>query len=231
MARVTTIDLDMPPDFPAAEYNGVHARVNLTPQPQPPRENWRRFARSWNAVAHRFRACADYDDRFRESLRMHGDGPGPEVRHGQERDLYGFFTNGMSVVDSFCCALHALGEMPRSQPRRDAPSGEALWPRDVRRAFERLFARDQVTVILATVLESAEYGDCLRMRNTLAHREVTSRQFFLKAGNPGPGEPAMWGDSRLDESLTRVHREWLAQVLSELLASARVFAEQRLPEP
>src|SRR5215212_7163403 len=68
----------------------------------------------WSAIGYRFYACAEYDESFSSSFRQHPGLPPALERYGQERDLYGFFVSGLSVIESFFYGLYAIASMLRS---------------------------------------------------------------------------------------------------------------------
>jgi hypothetical protein len=109
---LSTMGLPMPDDFDISSYESIAS--GLAPLHSTYTVAWPDYASGWVALGYRFRACAEYDESFVESFRQHGGSLPPLERHGQERDLFGFFVCGLSVVESFCYGLFAIASMLRS---------------------------------------------------------------------------------------------------------------------
>jgi hypothetical protein len=86
----------MPPDFPTEAYESVFSKS--LEYVQSANDIYSHFAGAWNAVAYRFLAVADYECELISSLSQRS--PGPKIRHAQERQLFGFFSNGFSVFEA-----------------------------------------------------------------------------------------------------------------------------------
>src|SRR5438552_662168 len=106
MPLLSTVGIDVPPDFPFDPYMSIHHRLehfagataDLT---------WRQFAVAWNAVAYRFVACAEYDEAFRSDFSRVGVNAAGMDRYRQQRDTYGCVANACSVIEAFHYASHA----------------------------------------------------------------------------------------------------------------------------
>jgi hypothetical protein len=108
---VSTVELE-PGDFPKEHYDAVarrihanHARVTGSPRGD---EAMVHYGGAWNAVWYRFVSCARSDETFTNSFRT---GSSPPERFIQEDALFGFFVNGLSVIESFFYGLYWIGSM------------------------------------------------------------------------------------------------------------------------
>jgi len=121
---LSTIHLPMPDDFDLVAYERIASRIAPLHEVHP--DSWPEYAGGWSAIGFRFYACAEYDESFARSFRQHGGSPPPPERYGQERDLYGFFVSGLSVIETFGYGLFAVASMLRGRANRRVayvPSG------------------------------------------------------------------------------------------------------------
>ena len=216
---VSTIGLAMPTDFDSAAYESVsvHGATVLAGDDQRLRE----FTSGWNAVAHRFVSFAGHDRSFTDSIRKHGDGPPPAIRHGQEHDLFGCFVTGLSALESaahalwFVCSKLDPANFPASSPK----DLRAVTPEKLKDKMTVGFPADSITGALVALLSSAEFKDWKKIRNTLAHRSAPSRSMF--ASMHGKPPPALWNLGGagivLDEKTTGSRRVWLAGVVQSIM--------------
>ena len=112
---VSTVELKVPDDFPKKHYDAVarrihanHARVTSSPRGD---EAMFHYGGAWNAVRYRFVSCARSDETFANSFRTAGPATGHPERFIQEDALFGFFVNGLSVIESFFYGLRWIGSM------------------------------------------------------------------------------------------------------------------------
>jgi hypothetical protein len=108
-APLSTTGLSMPSDFPVADYDSVHKKVQ--PHAQTAADIYEQFGGAWNALSYRFLAVAEYEAAFDASLTSVGSSPVPTERYRQERDLFGFFSNGFAVLETAFYGLFSLGAL------------------------------------------------------------------------------------------------------------------------
>jgi hypothetical protein len=114
---LSAIELTVPDDFPAKQFEAVHNKLATY--------DGHTYSLSFDAlraIAYRFIALADYDESFTASIKQYGISSSHAIRYNEDRDLFGFFSNGFSVFEAFWFALFAIGAFPpqssRSQLRR-----------------------------------------------------------------------------------------------------------------
>ena len=141
----------MPQDFPVAEYESVHKRVEPRARTVP--EIYEQFGGAWNAVAYRFFAVAEYSATLSKSLAASA-GPPPLERSQQERDLFGFFSNGFSVLESAFYGLFALGAFvsPTAFPISTPRDQQRISPSSTLDALTKAFAGDPIIGVTSTIL-------------------------------------------------------------------------------
>jgi hypothetical protein len=127
---------------------------------------------------------AEYDTRLTASIRTHGTGPGQPFRYEQERDLFGFFSNGFSVFEAFCFALFAVGALTGSAEfplATDADERRVEW-NSMKQAYGRAFPGDPILSVLKTIANDTAFKKFRDDRGILTHRAVPPRTFNVTAG-------------------------------------------------
>jgi hypothetical protein len=144
----------MPDDFANEPYDCTYERVADVlgnQQPQPP--IWPEYSSAWLGITNRFRSCAEYDKPFTESVGKFGDTPDWPERYKQERDLFGFFVNGLSAIECACYGLFAVSAWLNPSGfafRTDAEKSRAS-PESTLKRFEISFPNDGLTRTLRQI--------------------------------------------------------------------------------
>ena len=224
---------EVPDDFPQKPYDAVHARVNSSPRDDKVRFH---YGGAWNAVLYRFVSCARSDETFANSVRTAGLTPGHPERFIQEDALFGFFVNGLSVIESFFYGLRWIGSMVDTTsfpvPTEDELENIKLDKTvdeymsrfgtcPLTDAFGRLRYRDSS----GNARNTSEYREWKEIRNILAHRAHYGRSISM--GGPGG---VVWRahEIQLTGQFTTTKRQWLASTLAELMNGAEIFVVTNL---
>jgi len=229
--HVSTVGIVMPADFPVAPYHAIHARITTTIPTN--HIAWPHYAGGWNALAYRFRACADHATAFTQSMKRAGKVPPPNERYVQERELFGFFVTGVAAIDSLCYSLFAIGamlnlkEFTLSEPRQL----KAITPRKTTEQFAHVFPTEVITTTLADLLHDAQYAEWWTIRNILAHRAAPSRHVTQSLPPQPFDEHVLWieGTIPLDPATTSTRRAWLATTVHQLLTATDAFTTNHFP--
>ncbi len=220
---VSTMFLEMPNDFEHGFYNAVHSRIGPLHERYQPQ--WIEYVDAWCAVAYRFRACAEYDEAFTQSIQTDDAPPQPE-RYYQERDLFGFFVTGLSVIESTCYGLYAIASMLDDVyfPIKKAGHKKAISPESTANRFRTTFPTEDLSRALNRMVNSQEYEDWKEVRNILAHRGSPGRSIRRTAGSGGTYGDSLWLNRiPLDSSTTSSRRAWLAGTLQTIFSEADSF--------
>lgn len=219
------VGLVPPVDFPAIAYDAVIQRLGGLGQNYP--DAWGVYVGGWNGLGRRFISCAYYDETFTESLQKFAGAPSYQERQLQEHALFGFFVTGLSTIESFCYALHAIGSMinPSVFPVRTPQSKRNICPKSVLKGFlsEPKLSGDQMTSTLRAVLDSSEYDQWKDIRNLLIHREAPPRLIRLSVGGSSGSDDLWVEDIPVNARTTRSRREWLSATMASLLCATDEF--------
>jgi hypothetical protein len=224
---LTTNGLVMPSDFPTAEYEFVHSRME--PLSRTANEIYAHFAGAWNAVAYRFMAMTEYERAFSDSIAVVGASPSPLHREEQERALFGFFSSGFSVFESTFYALFSMGAFLSGQyfPIATQKDQQRISPATTAASLAKAFSNDPLMPVVTAILLDPAYLEWREIRNILTHRAAPGRTFFVGIG--GDDElPDQWKIKNipLDKSMAPKRREELSRLLSVLIGDIEAFTER-----
>jgi hypothetical protein len=182
---------------------------------------------AWNAIPYRFLSLADDSDRYTAAIQ------GSDTSHQryiQERHLFGFFTNGVSLFESFFYAMFAIGGLicPADFSLTTDADKRKITPSNTRKLYEIAFKGDGILSAFDSVLDDDKYQQWKDIRNILSHRMAPGRQVFMT--NAGKDTSSKWKpyDISLDDKLTTSRRAQAAAMLETLLKSAAVFSNMRI---
>ena len=228
------LGLATPADFPIDVYDEVgHRMGNLSGKN---RDHLREFLGGWQAVAYRSIACAKYDSDFTELMRLYGANPSFEQQYLQGQYLFNFFINGLSILESICYALFAIGSLVKPSSFLIATSEERkrISPENTEKCFRQVFGLEPITTLLTgLVINSQEFQDWKIIRNVLIHRVIPSRLVSLSTTNTKV--PDIWRVEiasgltlDLDMNTTISKRLWLNNQLILLITEINAFTQKEL---
>lgn len=243
----------MPPSFPMDEfrafgiaassfYGNVISDENLAD----PQEKKRNFDWAWQAVRYRYRTCTETTEEFnrlctdpRNARWRAGDifSNDEELVYQLEHSIYEFFTNGLSVFESFGFALYFLGGAlkPTDFPHIATPRKITL--ATTAKAFAATFPTAAISKGLGDLLQHPTFGMIDRIRNLVGHRLSGRRS--VRGGSdgtthwheetwhiPGSTDTLKFGEEMLHDLLNDI-----SDMLKPLIEAAREFAESQTPKP
>ena len=226
MAPLATNGITPSDDFPAEQYDAVHHTVT---------ERWSEHSRydhyagSWNALAYRYHDAVEAGLRFNQSILEHGPTPQSQERHGQEKDLYGFFTNGLSAIESSFYAAFAIGSFisPESFPLETAKDQQRISPTLTRDAYLRTFPGSTIIHTFDNLLADEAYRALREIRNILTHRTAPGRRMYVGLGeDDAPAVEWKLNNIVLDDHLVPNQQSELARMVSSVVAAMSVFIRE-----
>jgi len=225
----------MPPDFPVEGHDKVHSC--LVKYKETHRVQWSSFGLGWNGVAYRYRALAEYDEKFTASVLL-SNSPPPEERYRQGKALFGFFVNAVSVVECFFYSAHCMASIldPNEFPVSESKDLK-FSPTTVASRFDTNFPRDRLSIEMKRCLNESTYNEMKGIRNVLTHRGMPPRAFYRGGERNGmatiptnlPVPSDQWRfDLPVDAQTTALRRQWLCGMLKGLIAAADDFCNRKL---
>jgi len=227
---LTTVGINPGEDFPVRSYESIIDLVNKRQSANP--YACKLHGSSWNALAYRFKACAEHDAAFTESFSKHGPAPPPQERYIQERELFGFFVNGQSVLEAFCFGLFTIGALikPDSFDISSEKKLRRINVEETTRTFSEAFMGEPLTDALNSLITSpkwSEWKNWKEIRDILIHRLLPNRTICAIGSSI---EKSKWGKNPLDGNFTLDWREWLSVTLQDLMDKAASFCDAYLDE-
>jgi len=235
--HVSSVGLEVPDDFPQKPYDAVHARVNSSPRDAVAKFE---YGGAWNAVVYRFVSCARSAETFANSFRTAGPAPAQPERFIQEDALFGFFVNGLSVIESFFYGLYWIGSMidTTSFPVRTGNDLRDIVVHTTVKQYIARFGTCPLTNAFGRIgymnfsgkfIDADAYEKWKGGRNYLAHRSAPGRALHLNIGGGPQVEDSWLGlNISLNDQLTTTRRQWLASTLAELTNGAAIFVDSNL---
>ena len=210
-------------DFPLTAYNDTFDATGS--------KQWRskikqrEYGLAWNAVAYRSKAFTDHCGSLTRSIRRLGVSPPPEQRYRQEKDLFGLFVTGQSILESLAYAAFTLAAsaQPSQFPMKTERQRRRIGLDHAANCFARSrFNRDRVARLLRRLSRSRNMCAWAKTRNTLIYRQQPGRHIF--AGNPSPSNTAIWGGRfNVDIPTIQHHRDWMMLQVTRLTEAIQRF--------
>jgi hypothetical protein len=196
------------------------------------------FQMSWSAVRYRYRTCAECDEKLKALLAEERDwGLADEEKNYQlDRLVYEFFTNALSVFESFVFCLYFVGNAikPKDFPIDDLKS---INLKTTAKKFGSAFPSALITCGLAKLRSNQDFETIDEIRNMLAHRLAGGRGSSGESGRNIDGshteiskEVWLWIPGakvalQFDEEMLQSHLKGMSSLLTSLISTATEFAE------
>jgi hypothetical protein len=236
-AARSALGIVLPSDFNSAAYDEINAIVGRRATTE--KNSHALFVAAWIGLGYRYRAAAEYHERFTELIRR-SVGPPPEERFQQDHSLFGCISACLSSLECCCFALYCVGAMvdgnafPLSSPKH-----LRVYARDTAEAYNGAFPGDPLTIALRSVVDEKEFQELADYRNALSHRGTPPRMISISLNTQRdheafiPANPqSLAADWRLERSLdTKTTGEYLTYVgrsLDRLMKEASQFVKQQL---
>lgn len=194
MAFSNVIGMQLPEGFSVSSYDRVN---NLAQELMNPNDDlmpwkkdlWTVYASSWNALAYRLRAAAEYNETFVREIAEVASAT-REMHYAQEVALFGCLTSALSAIDSFYTAAYCFGSAfaPLYFPFHHEKQLYQT-PTTVVKLYAICFPNDSFHKLLKEVQSSSEYRKLGDYRNVISHRGLLPRKHWL--GNDTPRPPAI----------------------------------------
>lgn len=216
--------IEMPEEFNCKIYNEVFITVHSLFNPQEPLpQTWIGFSSGWNAISFRYKSMSYHDEMFRRYLNEGGF----EGRYLEERELFNFFVNGLSSLETFFYAIYNLGKFIDAGIFND--SVRQINPERTLQKFQLKFPDFSIEKFLSGLLDDGNYKELKEVRNALAHRIIPGRIIYASIGKEvNPPDNWKLKGLTIDEGLTYNRRRWLSQILSQAFEETLEFLKNDL---
>lgn len=235
MTRWERMQLDTPDDFPVNALESLHHYLSDRREGQTQSEAWKEWSTSLNGLVFRFLASDEAAASVVRSLHTDQTPPMPE-RYHQERDLFAFFFQGRSALESLMYGIYFVASLSDSTRFPTTIERKTVVPKLVMDRFRThaTFSSDRLSRALDAVVSSPEYKEWATIRNFLGHRGAPGRTIY--EGGPAAGR-VDWNlpiqqvnvPTILQPTEIQRRRDWLGAQVTEISESAAEFAQTRVP--
>jgi hypothetical protein len=235
VTRWERMQLDMPDDFPVDALESLHHYLSDRREGQPQSESWKEWSTGLNGLVFRFLACHEAAASVVHSLETDNTPPMPE-RYHQERDLFAFFFQGLSALESVIYGIYFVASL--SDPIRFPTTidRKTVVPGLVKDRFRThvSFGSDRISAVIDAVVSSPDYKEWAKIRNFLGHRGAPGRTIYeggAAAGRVDWNLPIQQVNvpTILQPTEIQRRRDWLGTQVTDISQSAEEFAFARVP--
>lgn len=167
---------------------------------------------------------------------------GEEHTYQVEQCLYGFFMNGLSVLESFRFCLYFLGAMIDEQNFQKTNSPKCITLKTTRTAFQAAFQNSSVTRNLTAMPNDSGFTRISDIRNLLAHRIAGRRNIRSVGASCSDGTytekreefwhiPGLNENVIFDKHLVQRHLDDVTRLLTALTLASLEFVKSQQESP
>lgn len=196
------------------------------------------FVQAWRAVRFRYRTCCEVNEEFKSLFATASElfrewNWDEEHGHKIQRCLYTFFTNGLSVFESFGFCLYFVGNAIKPKEFVHVQEPRNITLRSASDAFNAAFPNTAISNSLVDLRNDGEFRKLDSIRNILAHRICGIRAVRsysvreLDGTFTGSREDVLHlhgaDELQYDEELIQRHLDAITCTLSALVTAAVEF--------
>lgn len=225
--------LDMPDDFPCAEFTefmAIARRVLLNPTESPA---WKEFAGASNLIGWRFRASYEDWQSHKQSL-IGISNPNHEELYRRERAMFSMFSSGVASIESTMYALSALASHPTVLSFSFGPKEQRACSAHQLIKWLRPHPRANIlSQVLTDLVSSPQWSLWFDLRHRMTHRSNLPRIIFASVGGPPPvTKPLVFAatsstpDIDVDTTDFDALHSWLAITIRKLIVEGGNLANK-----
>ena len=222
MSKIFPILDDLPQYFPKDKYEKIYIKVlqykdNFQLQ-------YHQFTGGWKSLVYRYFACTKHGDDYIKIIKKDRISPSYFLRYEQERELFNFFTNGLSAIETLGYMLYMVCSIKK--PNDFKVIKKDLWKIKLKNkrkdcTVEKLktfYSEENITKELEKLTNSLEYKDWVEVRNVLMHRETPGRKIMLSSKRSKIEQSDLWFKGiEINKQTTVCRLNWLELHLFKLI--------------
>jgi hypothetical protein len=218
LSKIFPILDDLSQYFPKDKYEKIYIKVlqykdNFQLQ-------YQQFSGGWRSLVYRYLACTKHSDDYIKIIKKDRISPSPFLRYEQERELFNFFTNGLSAIEELGYMLYMICSIKKPSDFKVIKKGLRKIKLKNKRedcTVEKLktfYPEENITQELEKLTNSEEYNNWVKVRNILMHRETPGRR--IRMGRKELSD--LWIDGiEINDQTTACRLEWLGSNLFNLI--------------
>lgn len=209
----------LPKNFPSKIYEEISDKIlkykdNFELQ-------YNQFAGGWRSIVYRYLACNKHSSDYIKIVKKYRISPSQPFRYDQERELFNFFTNGLSIFECFGYSFYMICSIINQNKFKVRKNEEVLKNiilTNTISKLEKYYLEENITKELRKLINSQEYKDWNKVRNILIHRETRGRIFRVGTGSAKIERSALWFKGiAIDKQTTVCRLNWLELNLFTLI--------------
>lgn len=219
MSKKNSILDYLPPDFPQNKYEKIHTKVlqykdNFQLQ-------YQQFSGGWRSLVYRYLACIKHSNDYIEFFKKNRTSPSYFLRYEQERELFNFFTNGLSAIETLGYMLYMICSIDNSNDFK-VITEEDLKKIKLHKTVSKLkkfYSVKNIAKELENLINnSQEYEEWVEVRNVLMHRETPGRKIMLSSKRSKKERSDIWFKGiKINKQTTVSRLNWLELTLFKLI--------------
>lgn len=219
MSKIFPILDDLPQHFPKGKYEKIYIKELQY------KDNFqlqcKQFRGGWRSLVYRYLACIKHSDDYIKIYKKDRISPSYFLRYEQERELFNFFTNGLSAIETLGYMLYMICSI-------DSPKDfKIITEEDLKKIklhntvskLKKFYSVKNITKELENLINnSQEYEEWVKVRNVLMHRETPGRKIMLSSKRSKKERSDIWFKGiKINKQTTVSRLNWLELTLFKLI--------------
>jgi len=219
LSKIFPILDDLPQYFPKDKYEKIYIKVlqykdNFQLQ-------YQQFTGGWKSLVYRYLACTKHSDDYINIIKKDRISPSYFLRYEQERELFNFFTNGLSAIETLGYMLYMICSIDNSNDFK-VITEEDLKKIKLHKTVSKLkkfYSVKNIAKELENLINnSQEYEEWVEVRNVLMHRETPGRKIMLSSKRSKKERSDIWFKGiKINKQTTVSRLNWLELTLFKLI--------------
>lgn len=218
MGKIFPILDDLPQRFPKDRYEKIYSKVlqytnNFQLQ-------CTQFRGGWRSLVYRYLACTKHSDDYIKITKKYKISPTYFLRYEQERELFNFFTNGLSAIEELGYMLYMICSIDNQKDFK------IITKKDLKKInlhntvskLKKFYTLENITSELEKLVDSKKYKEWVDVRNALMHRETPGRKIMLSSKRSKKERSDLWFKViEINKETTTCRLKWLELNLFNLI--------------
>lgn len=218
MGKIFPILDDLPQKFPKDKYKKIYIKVLQY------KDNFqlqcKQFRGGWRSLVYRYLACIKHSDDYIKIFKKDRISPSHFLRYEQERELFNFFTNGLSAIETLGYMFYMICSIDNSNDFKVTTKEDLkhIVLNDTVSKLKKFHSVENITKELGKLINSQEYKNWVEVRNVLMHRETPGRKIMLSSKRSKIEQSDLWFEViEINKETTACRLKWLELNLFNLI--------------
>lgn len=233
MSKKNSILDYLPQDFPKDKYKNIHDRVLQYKDKFP--LQYKQFTGGYMSLMYRYLACIKHSNDYIKFIEKDRSSPSYFLRYEQERELFNFFTNGLSAIETYGYMIYMICSI--NKPNDFKVITKDLWKIKLKdkskectvEKLKTFYPEENITQEIEKLINSDEYQVWVKVRNILMHRGTPGRIIMASTRRPKIERSDLWFEGiEINKKTTDCRLKWLGSNLFNLIELTDDFTTNKL---